>query len=234
MEPVVEVRGLEFDYPNGARALRGVDLDLAAGETLILFGANGSGKTTLLLHLNGLLRARAGSVRVCGLEVAAPNLEAIRAKVGFVFQDADDQLFMPTVLEDVAYGLLNRGVDPVAARTSALAALAEVELTLQAERAPYHLSGGEKRRAALAGVLAMMPELLVFDEPTTALDPPAQRKLAALMRKLRQPKIVSTHDAAFARAVGTRAMFFEQGKVAGNGTVEEVIRSFDWEAHLQL
>ncbi len=232
MAPLIEVRGLEFRYPNGAEALRGVDLDLFPGETLILLGANGSGKTTLLLHLNGLLRAQAGRVTVCGLEVAPSNLAAIRNKVGFVFQDADDQLFMPTVLEDVAYGLLNRGLSAEAARASALDALAQVGLSDLAGRAPYHLSGGEKRRAALAGVLAMLPDILVFDEPTTALDPPAQRNLAALMRQLAPPKIVSTHDAAFARAIGSRAMFFEKGKVAGVGAVEAIIKEFDWEAHL--
>ena len=232
MAPLIEVRGLEFRYPDGAEALRGVDLDLYAGETLILLGANGAGKTTLLLHLNGLLRAKAGRVDVCGLAVTPNNLAAIRNKVGFVFQDADDQLFMPTVLEDVAYGLLNRGLSAEAARKSAMEALGQVGLSHLAERAPYHLSGGEKRRAALAGVLAMLPDILVFDEPTTALDPPGQRSLAALMRQLAPAKIVSTHDAAFARVIGTRAIFFEKGKVAGAGTVEEVIKKFDWEAHL--
>ncbi len=232
MAPLIEVRGLEFRYPDGTDALRGVDLDLFPGETLILFGANGSGKTTLLLHLNGLLLAKTGRVAVCSLEVTPANLSAVRNKVGFVFQDADDQLFMPTVVEDVAYGLLNRGLAPDTARESAMEALAQVGLAHLAERAPYHLSGGEKRRAALAGVLAMLPEILVFDEPTTALDPPAQRRLAALMRNLKPPKIVSTHDAAFARAIGTRAIFFERGKVAGVGTVEETIKQFDWEAHL--
>jgi cobalt/nickel transport system ATP-binding protein len=232
MAALIEVRGLEFCYPDGTEALRGIDLELSAGETLILLGANGSGKTTLLLHLNGLLQAKAGRIVVCGLEVVPGNFPAIRNKVGFVFQDADDQLFMPTVLEDVAYGLLNRGLDPSAARAAAEEALADVDLTHVALRAPYHLSGGEKRRAALAGVLAMKPEILVFDEPTTALDPPAQRNLAGLMRRLGHVKIVSTHDAAFARAVGTRAVFFERGRVAGEGTVDEVLQRFDWEAHL--
>ena len=231
MGTVIEIRGLEFRYPDGTHALRGIDLQLRAGETLVLLGANGSGKTTLLLHLNGLLEASAGSVSVCGLAMAKHNHATIRNRVGFVFQDADDQLFMSTVLDDVAYGLLNRGLDPAAARAAALRALERVDLSAVAARSPYHLSGGEKRRAALAGVLAMEPEILVFDEPTTALDPPAQRKLAQLMGELKQAKIVSTHDAAFARTVGSRAVFFEKGKIAGEGTVEEVIRRFDWEAH---
>lgn len=233
MAALIDVRALEFRYPDGTEALRGVDLSVSAGETLILLGANGSGKTTLLLHLNGLLQATAGFITVCDLAVVSANFPAIRNKVGFVFQDADDQLFMPTVLEDVAYGLLNRGMAPEAARAAAQRALEQVELSHAAERAPYHLSGGEKRRAALAGVHAMEPEILIFDEPTTALDPPAQRRLAGLMGRLGQTKIVSTHDAAFARAVGGRAVFFEKGKVAGEGTVDEVIRRFDWEAHLE-
>src|SRR5262245_29299380 len=198
MSALIEVRGLEFHYPDGTQALSGVDLDVLAGETLILLGANGSGKTTLLLHLNGLLQPRVGSLTVCGLPVKPANYAAIRNKVGFVFQDADDQLFMPTVIEDVAYGLLSRKVRPETARLTAEQALQQVDLTHGAGREPYHLSGGEKRRAALAGVLAMQPEILIFDEPTTALDPPAQRKLTALMTGLSQAKIVSTHDAAFA------------------------------------
>jgi energy-coupling factor transporter ATP-binding protein EcfA2 len=233
MAALIEVRGLEFCYPDGTEALCGVNLELSAGETLVMLGANGSGKTTLLLHLNGLLQAAAGQITVCGLAMTPANYAAIRDKVGFVFQDSDDQLFMPTVIEDVAYGLLNRGLTPEAARAAAHQALLQVDLTHAAGRAPYHLSGGEKRRAALAGVLAMQPEILVFDEPTTALDPPAQRKLAVLMTSLEQAKIVSTHDAAFARAVGTRAVFFEKGKVAGEGPVDQIIRGFDWEAHLE-
>lgn len=233
MAGLIEVRDLQFRYPDGTEALRGVNLELRAGETLVLLGANGSGKTTLLLHLNGLLEAVSGSITVCGLPVTTANYSAIRNKVGFVFQDADDQLFMSTVLDDVSYGLLNRGLPPEQARAAAEKALSQVDLVHAAGRAPYHLSGGEKRRAALAGVLAMEPSILVFDEPTTALDPPAQRNLAALLGRLDQAKIISTHDAAFARAVGTRAVFFEKGRVAGEGTVREVIARFDWEAHLE-
>lgn len=228
---LVEARGLGFRYPDGTEALRGIDLELHAGETLILFGANGSGKTTFLLHLNGLLKASSGELSICGLTPdTKPHLTALRRKVGMVFQDADDQLFMPTVLDDIAFGLLNQGLEPEEARKAALAALEQVDLGYAAGKAPYHLSGGEKRRAALAGVLAMQPELLVFDEPTTALDPPAQRNLARLLGRLPQAKLISTHDAHFARAAGTRAVFFEKGKIRGQGTVEEVIRQFDWEA----
>lgn len=227
---LVQARGLAFRYPDGTEALRGVDLEVSAGESLILFGANGSGKTTFLLHLNGLLKATGGQLTVCGLTPDKPNLPAIRRKVGMLFQDVEDQLFMQTVLDDIAFGLLNQGLTPEQARQRALAALEQVELGHAGGKAPYHLSAGEKRRAALAGVLAMQPDLLVFDEPTTALDPPAQRKLAELLGRLPQTKLISTHDAHFARAVGTRAVFFEKGKIAGEGNVEELIRRFDWEA----
>jgi cobalt/nickel transport system ATP-binding protein len=231
MAPLIQVRDLSFRYPDGTEALRGVDLDLAAGESLVLFGANGSGKTTFLLHLNGLLRASAGSIAVCGLRPTASNLAAIRQSVGFVFQEADDQLFMPTVIEDVAYGLINGGMAAGEAQQKAQQALEQVDLAYAASRAPYHLSSGEKRRAALAGVLAMQPRILVFDEPTTSLDPPAQRNLARLIAGLSQAKIVSTHDANFARAIGSRAVFFEKGKIVGEGGVEEIIKRFDWETH---
>lgn len=230
MGALVEARGLCFQYPDGTEALRGVDLDLDGGETVILFGANGSGKTTFLLHLSGLLQPSKGSLMVGGLAVEKQNLAAIRRKVGLLFQDADDQLFMPTVLEDIAFGLLNQGMTREAAREAATNALTQVGLAHVSAKAPYHLSGGEKRRAALAGVLAMNPDVLAFDEPTTALDPPAQQSLAHLLLRLPQAKLISTHDAHFARAVGTRAVFFEGGKVVGAGPVEEVIGRFGWEA----
>ncbi|MCC6539354.1 MAG: ABC transporter ATP-binding protein [Bryobacterales bacterium] len=230
MAALVEARDLAYRYPDGAEALRGINLSVAAGDTLILFGANGAGKSTFLLHLNGLLRAARGTLAVDGLAMNDANLAAIRQRVGFVFQDADDQLFMPTVMEDVAFGLLNHGRKPEEARREAEAALAQVDMLHAATRAPYHLSGGEKRRVALAGVLAMQPKLLVLDEPTTSLDPPAQHKLTGLLARLPQTKIVSTHDAAFGQATGTRAVFFERGLIAAEGTVEEIAKRYGWAA----
>jgi len=227
--PLVEIENLHYTYEDGTPALRGVDFRLEAGETVILFGANGSGKTTFLLHLNGLLMGQ-GSVRVCGLPVSRENLRAVRQLVGMVFQDADEQLFMPTVLEDVAFAPLNRGMTPAVARETARRMLERVGLTSLAERAPYHLSAGEKRRVALAGVLAMEPELLVMDEPTTFLDPPGQRILRQLVEQLPQAKVIATHDLDFARRVGTRAVFFQAGRICGEGTVPEVIERFAWSA----
>jgi cobalt/nickel transport system ATP-binding protein len=227
MTPLVEAYNLRYRYPDGTAALQGVDFRLHAGERVALFGANGSGKTTFVLHLNGLL-AGEGEVRICGLEVVKANLPEIRRKVGLVFQDSDNQLFMPTVLEDVAFGLLNRGADPRTAVERAREALRQVGMEAAADKAPYHLSAGEKKRVAIAGTLATTPELLVLDEPTTFLDPPAQRALARLLCELPQANILVTHDLAFARSVCGRAVFFERGKIAGEGTVDDVARRFDW------
>jgi energy-coupling factor transporter ATP-binding protein EcfA2 len=227
MTPLVEVRGLHYRYDDGTPALQGVDFLLHARETVALLGANGSGKTTFVLHLNGLLSGM-GTVRVCGTEVRPPNLPEIRRRIGIVFQDSESQLFMPTVIEDVAFGLLNHGVEPERAASIARSALEKVGMAAAAARAPYHLSAGEKKRVAIAGVLAMTPEILVLDEPTTFLDPPGRRALAGLLRHLPQAKVLVTHDVAFAAAVCDRALFFERGRIAGEGTVHELATRFDW------
>jgi cobalt/nickel transport system ATP-binding protein len=227
---LIEARGLRFRYEDGTEALRGVDFDLDPGETVILFGGNGSGKTTFVLHLNGLLRGE-GDIRICGLAVNEQTVRTIRRKVGLVFQDADEQLFMPTVVEDIAFGLLNLGYSHQDANRKAQEVLEETGIGHLAGRAPYHLSGGEKRRAAIAGVVAMDPEILVLDEPTTSLDPPGQRDLIRLLRSLPQAKLVITHDPGLARQIGTRAVFFERGLVAGTGTVPAILHRFDWEPY---
>jgi len=228
---VIEVRNLRYRYPDGIVALDGIDFHMDAGECVALFGANGSGKTTFVLHLNGLLQGE-GSVQVCGVtlgpSVSATDLAPVRSKVGLVFQDSDDQLFLPTVLEDVAFGPANLGLTPDLAATRAKEALEQTGMAGALARAPYHLSSGEKRRVALAGVLAMQPEVLVLDEPTTALDPPGQRDLIALLRTLPQAKLLVTHDTGFAAALATRAVFFERGRVAGEGSVEEIVNRFGW------
>jgi cobalt/nickel transport system ATP-binding protein len=226
---LIEVRGLRYRYPDGTEALRGVDFRMEAGETVILLGANGSGKTTFVLHLNGLLEGE-GEVSVCGLRVEKRNLPEIRRRVGLVFQDAEEQLFLPTVLEDVAFGLRNLGRSAEDAQHAAREALERVGMRAAMDKAPYHLSAGEKRRVAVAGVLVMQPEVLVLDEPTTSLDPPGQRELIALLASLSQPKIIATHDTGLGRAVGTRAVFFERGRIVAEGSVEDVVRRFDWEA----
>jgi cobalt/nickel transport system ATP-binding protein len=231
MKPVIHVQDLRYRYPDGTQALDGVDFQLRSGECVAVFGPNGSGKTTFILHLNGLLRGE-GSMEVCGVPLngstGAEALAKIRANVGLVFQNSDEQLFMPTVLEDVAFGPANLGLSTEEATARAREALEQVGMRGAAAKAPYHLSAGEKRRVALAGVLAMRPEILVLDEPTTSLDPPGQRELGVLLRSLPQAKILVTHDAQFAAALASRAVFFERGRITGEGTVSDIIERFQW------
>jgi len=225
--PLIEVRDLRFRYGGGEAALNGVSFRLDEGESVALFGPNGSGKTTFVLHLNGLLQGE-GSVEVCGLPVERRNLSAIRRKIGLVFQDSESQLFMPTVLEDVAFGPINRGLSRPEALDRAMAALRTVGMDAAAGRAPYHLSAGEQKKAAIAGILATGPEILVLDEPTTFLDPPGQRALAELLAALPQAKIVVTHNIPFALALCPRAVFFQEGVIVAEGPTAEVVARFRW------
>ncbi|MGC8793190.1 MAG: energy-coupling factor ABC transporter ATP-binding protein [Bryobacteraceae bacterium] len=227
MEPLIRVRNLRFRYEDGTLALDGVNFDLYPGETVALLGPNGSGKTTFVLHLNGLLRGE-GEVTVCGMKVDGRSLEQIRRRVGLLFQDPDEQLFMPTVLEDVAFGPLCRGLEPAEAEARAWEALRQVSMENAARKAPYHLSAGEKRRAALAAVLASEPDILVLDEPTTYLDPPGQTELLALLVRLPQAKLIVTHDTFFAEAIASRAVFFDRGRVVAEGSVAELRSRFRW------
>lgn len=227
MRPLIEVAGLRYRYDDGTQALDGVDFTLFAGETVAILGPNGSGKTSFILHLNGLL-AGEGLITICGRPLDKSNVSQIRRKIGMVFQDSDEQLFMPTVREDVMFGPLNMGAGAGDAERRAAWALDQVGMTHVAEKAPYHLSAGEKRRVAIAGVLAMDPEILILDEPTTYLDPPAQRDLARLLRSLPQAKLIVTHDADFAIALATRGVFFEHGRIVDEGGVAEVIERRNW------
>jgi cobalt/nickel transport system ATP-binding protein len=223
----MDVRGLRYTYPDGTAAVRGVDFQLAAGESVALLGANGSGKTTFLLHMAGLLRGE-GDIQIGGVPLGDDTLGDIRRRVGYVFQDSDDQLFMPTVLEDVAFGPLHRGIDAEESLRRAREILITLGISHLENRAPYHLSAGEKKRASLAGVLVMKPEVLIFDEPTTFLDPPGQNELARILIELPQAKLIATHDVLFAKKVATRAVFFVEGRIADDGPIEAIADRFHW------
>ena len=172
MEAIIQVKDLSFAYPDGHQALRDVSLTVAPGEKVALVGPNGAGKSTLMLHLNGILHPTSGAVRVVGLDVQGANLPRVRGAVGLVFQDPDDQLFSPRVFDDVAFGPIYQGLRPAEVRERVAAALEAVHMGHMAERVSHHLSTGEKKRIAMATVLAMEPAILVLDEPTAGLDPP--------------------------------------------------------------
>jgi cobalt/nickel transport system ATP-binding protein len=213
----VRVDGLAYHYPGAAQpALRDVTLHVGAGERLAVLGPNGSGKTTLMLHLNGLLETQQGAVHIGATPVTAANLRDIRRRVGLVFQDPDDQLFMPRVRDDVAFGPANLGVTGAERDERVAMGLAAVGAAALAERPPHHLSVGEKRRVAIATVLVMHPEVLVLDEPTAGLDPAGRRELAELLATLTQTLIVVTHDLPFALATCPRAVILDQGAVVAD------------------
>ncbi len=220
-EPSLEVTALSFSYPDGHHALREVALHVHHGERVALLGPNGAGKTTLLLHLNGILRPSAGSVRVAGLEVSDESALEVRRRVGLVFQDPDDQLFMPTVGQDVAFGPANFGVEGDELETTVAEALAAVSMLDALDRAPHHLSYGERRRVAMATVLAMKPEIMVLDEPTSNLDPASRRELIEVLGALPITQLIVTHDLPFALELCPRALVMDEGSiVAADSTVE--------------
>jgi cobalt/nickel transport system ATP-binding protein len=218
----LRVMDLSFAYPDGRAALHGVSLELRQGEKVALVGPNGAGKSTLMLHLNGILRGH-GEIEVAGLPLVAANLPRIRAKVGLVFQNPDDQLFSPTVLDDVAYGPLHMGLLQAEVRARSLRALAQVGMDGYAERLSHHLSVGEKKRVAVATVLSMDPELLVFDEPTAGLDPRARRSLVGLLGELPHTMLVSTHDMRLVEALFERTVVMDDGRVVFDGPTTELL-----------
>ena len=217
------VSGLEFTYPDGRVALKGVDLVVGSGERVAVLGPNGAGKTTLALHLNGIHRPEAGSVRVGDLAVIEENLPEIRRRVGLVFQDSNDQLFMPNVGEDVAFGPANLGLGGSELEQRVEEALSAVGGTELAGRPSHHLSGGERRRAALATVLAMEPDVLVFDEPSSDLDGSGKRELVAALARLTMTQVVITHDLPLALELCPRAVIMNDGRVVADGLIREIL-----------
>ncbi len=221
--PTLDVRGLAYAYPDGHQALFGVDLHVHPGERVALLGPNGAGKTTLVLHLNGILTAGAGSVSVNGLPVAKEHLQEIRRRVGVVFQDPDDQLFLGTVRQDVAFGPANLGLRGEALERRVMAALDRVGMADFADRPPHHLSFGQRRRVAVATVLAMEPEILVLDEPSSNLDPASRRELAEILRSLDVTVLMVTHDLPYAFELCPRSVVLSDGVVVADGPTYDVL-----------
>jgi cobalt/nickel transport system ATP-binding protein len=223
-EIAVRISGLSYAYPDGPTALQGVSLELAAGESVGLVGPNGAGKTTLFLCLAGVLPPPRGRVALFGLDPADPaQRRRLPEQVGIVFQNSDDQLFNTTVLDDVAFGPLNLGLPPDEVRRRVAEALARVGLSGFEQRVPFHLSGGEKRRVALAGVLAMRPGVLLLDEPSMYLDPRGRRELIGLVNGLGGTKLIASHDLEMILRTCGRALVLDGGRVMADGPVREVL-----------
>jgi cobalt/nickel transport system ATP-binding protein len=222
MTCVIAAVDLRFRYPDGREALRGVNLAVDHGERVAVLGPNGAGKTTFVYHLNGLLRGQ-GRLEVAGLEVEDGTVRELRPRVGLVFQDPDDQLFMPTVREDVAFGPLNMGEPPSVVEARVDETLRTVRMEHAAERPPHQLSMGERRRVAIATVLAMQPQLLVLDEPTANLDPRARRELLEVLTTIERTMLVVTHDLPFAAQLCERAVILSQGRIVADAACTAVL-----------
>jgi cobalt/nickel transport system ATP-binding protein len=221
MDNILSVKGLSYSYTDGTEALDGISLTLGRGERLAIVGGNGAGKTTLLLHLNGILRGD-GVITVDGLTLNKGNINAIRRKVGLLFPDPDDQLFMPTVLQDVAFGLLNAGLPADEAKLKAYRALDDLNASELAEREPRRLSRGEKKRVALAAVLALKPEVLAMDEPASGLDPGGRRDVIGIIKELDASIIIATHDLELALELCGWALLLGGGRVIAEGEPDEI------------
>ncbi len=231
MHHSIEIEHLSFSYPDSRPALTDVSLRIAPGEKVALVGPNGAGKSTLILHLNGILKGE-GRVTVCGLEVEEKNFSRVRAAVGLVFQNPDDQLFSPTVYEDVAFGPLYQGLPPEEVERRVSAALEAVRMSGYARRISHHLSSGEKKRIAIATVLSMQPEVLVLDEPTAGLDPRARRTLIRLLGELPLTMLVSSHDLAMVGELLPRMIVMDEGRIVADGPTAELLKDEELlEAH---
>lgn len=221
------IKDLAFAYPDGNQALFGVNLEIAPGERVALLGPNGAGKTTLVMHLNGIHAAQHGEVLVAGIKINTDDKESlkdIRAKVGIVFQDPDDQLFMPTVREDVGFGPYNLGQRGEELENTVRNALDRVGMLEFIDRAPHHLSFGQRRRIAVAGVLAMQPEILVLDEPSSNLDPASRRELAEILKSLKITLLMVTHDLPYALELCPRSVILSDGKIVEDRATKELLQ----------
>ncbi len=221
---ILEVNDLHYTYPDGTIGLKGVSFRITHGESVALVGENGAGKSTLLLHLNGYFSPRRGTVRIGDSLINKDNLNAVRRTVGMVFQNPDDQLFMPTVFDDVAFGPLNLGLSPDEVERKVSEALKTVGVGHLKKRPPYKLSQGEKRLVSIATVLAMSPDILVMDEPTSSLDPRSRRRLIELLKTFRHSKIIATHDLDMAMDLCERVIVIHQGKAVADGPTQMIFQ----------
>ena len=226
MEEVIRIDDLSFFYPDGQQALAGVNWTVRKGESVALIGPNGAGKSTLLLHLNGILQSN-GRVMVCGQQVNAANLKWVRSRVGLVFQNPDDQLFSPTVFDDVAFGPINMGYSEAKVRWSVAGALDRVGMTGYEKRSPHHLSIGEKKRVAIATVLSMNPEIMALDEPTGSLDPGSKWSLICLLQSLPITGVIATHDLELVRALCPRTLVLNGGRVIADDASDRILADED-------
>jgi len=222
MKKVIEVNNLEYNYPDGTRALRGVNLEVFEGESVALIGPNGAGKSTLLLHLNGILNGN-GSIKILGRNLIDKNITEIRNKVGMVFQDPENQLFSPTVFDDVAFGPINMAYPKELVKEKVKDALRQIGMEEYKNRCPHHLSFGEKKRITLATVLSMNPEILVLGEPTSNLDPMARKDLIRLFKSLNLTKIIATHDLEMVIEVCKKTILLFQGRIVAYGDTKRLL-----------
>ncbi len=222
-KPMIEVRNLSFQYPDGHQALRDVSLTVFEGERVALVGPNGAGKSTLLLHLNGIYTGD-GFIRVAGLPVSGEHVKRVRALLGLVFQDADDQLFSTTVFEDVAFGPIYMGLPEDEVRRRTYRALRAIGMESYMDRMPHRLSAGEKKRIAIATVLSMEPKVLALDEPTAGLDPRGRRRLIQLLDSMAQTLVISTHDLLMVGELLPRTVILDAGRIVADGPTEELLR----------
>ncbi len=220
MDKVVEIKNLSYAYPDGTPALNEVSLDVLRGESIGIIGPNGAGKSTLLLHLNGILQSNNGAIKVLGMPLTSSNLRKIRSKACLVFQDPEDQLFMPTVFDDVAFGLVNLGYDEGTVREKVEKILVRVDLSGRENRSAHHLSFGEKKLVSLATALVMEPEIILLDEPTSNLDRKERREIIEFLQEIDKTKIIVSHDLEMIEQLCQRIVVMNKGKVILTGDTE--------------
>jgi len=223
-ESILQVEDLYYRYDDGTQALSGINIKIGRGEKVALVGPNGSGKSTLLMCLSGLYAGR-GTIRIDGAELTKSNLKKIRGLIGLVFQSPDDQLFMPTLEDDLAFGPVNLGLDTETVQQRIDRAAAQMHLTDMLDRAPHHLSMGQKRNASIASILAMEPALLLMDEPSSNLDPRSRRRLIEILETLKTAMLIASHDLALIGKLCSRTVLIDEGKIMADGTTADILSS---------